>query len=194
MRKTLATWTLVLLGALFASEAAAQLWRGRGPMDGTVMDADGAPIDGVVVKAYLPDADGGREVTSDDEGEWAIGGLAGGLWQIDFVKDGYTTRQISLALSEGVRPRPIRMTLQRVEPTIDPNQKIADGLVRAAALMNADRFAEARQIYLDLLATYPEAHQLHPLVARAYHRDRQLDDARCGTCGSRSRPTPATPR
>ena len=53
------------------------------------------------------------------------------------------------------------MTLERVEPTIDPNAEIADGLVRAAELMNADRFTEARRIYMDLLAKYPEAHQLH---------------------------------
>ena len=177
MRKALAIGTLVLLGTGFASDAAAQLWRGRGRMDGTVMDTDGAPIEGVVVKAYLPDANGGREVTSDDEGRWAIGGLAGGRWQLDFIKDGFVRRQISLALTEGSRPRPVRMTLERVEPTVDPNAQIADGLVRAADLMNADRFAEARRIYLDLLATYPEAHQLHPLVARAYHGDQQLDDA-----------------
>ena len=141
------------------------------------MDADGAPIEGVVVKAYLPEGDGGREVASNDDGRWAIGGLAGGNWQLDFVKEGFTTRQISFALTEGVRPRPVRMTLERVEPVVDPNQEIADGLVRATDLMDADRFAEARQIYLDLLASYPEAHQLHALVARAYHADQQLDDA-----------------
>ena len=144
---------------------------------GPPLDVDGAPIAGVVVSAYLPDADGGKVVASNDKGAWAIGGIAGGRWLLDFTKDGFTTRQISLELSEGSRPRPVRMTLERVEPTIDPNAEIADGLIRAADLMNADRFAEARRIYLDLLATYPEAHQLHPLVARAYHGDRQLDDA-----------------
>ncbi len=176
MGKALATGTLVLLGTLFVSDAAAQLWQGRGRMDGTVMETDGTPIEGVV-KAYLPNASGGKEVTSDDEGRWAIGGLAGGRWQLDFIKDGFTTRQISLALPEGLRPRPVRMTLVRVEPTVDPNQEIADGLVRATDLMNADRFADARRIYLHLLATYPEAHQLHPLVARTYHADQQLDNA-----------------
>ena len=147
MRRTVATGLLVLLGAVFApdSEASAQLWRGRGRVAGTVTDDDGAPIAGVVVRAYLPDADGGKEVASNDEGEWSIGGIAGGQWQLDFIKDGFTTRQISLALSEGLRPRPVRMTLERVEPTVDPNAEIAAGLVRAADLMNADRFAEARR-------------------------------------------------
>ena len=99
MHRASAVGILVLLLTVFASEASAQLWRGRGRMDGTVMDADGAPIEGVVVKAYLPEGDGGREVASNDDG------------------------------------------------------------------------------YLDLLASYPEAHQLHALVARAYHADQQLDDA-----------------
>ena len=187
MRRALATGTLVLLGTVFATDATAQLWRGRGRVDGTVIGAEGAPLEGVVVKAYLPSADGGKEVTSNDEGEWAIGGIAGGRWQLDFIKEGYTTEQFSLALTEGVRPRPIRMRLVRVEPVVepvielapivDPNAEIADGLVRATDLMSDDRFAEARQIYLDLLATYPDVHQLHPLVARTYHLDQQLDDA-----------------
>ena len=177
MQRGLAAAIIVLLGTVWASDASAQFWRGRGRVAGSVADADGAPIPGVVVRAYLPAADGGTEVTTDDEGDWAIGGLAGGEWQLDFSKDGFVTRQISLALTEGSRPRPVSMTLERVEPTVDPNVEIADGLVRAADLMNTGRFAEARQIYLDLLASYPEAHQLHPLVARAYHGDGQLDDA-----------------
>ena len=69
------------------------------------------------------------------------------------------------------------MTLERVAPTVDPNAEIADGLVRAADLMNGGRFGEARGIYLELLGKYPEAHQLHPLMARAYHGDGLIDEA-----------------
>ena len=168
---------LLAAGAAFGAVEASAQWRGLARMDGSVTDADGQPLEGVVVRAYLPPADGGTEVTTDEEGEWAIAGLAGGRWELDFIKDGYATRQISVALTEGVRPRPVRMALERVVPAVDPNEEIADGLVRAAELMNGGRFAEARGIYLDLLGRYPEAHQLHPLVARAYHGEGLIDEA-----------------
>ena len=38
MRKSLATATLVLLGTVLASDASAQLWRGRGRVAGTVTE------------------------------------------------------------------------------------------------------------------------------------------------------------
>lgn len=176
MRRAVAIVLLAACAALGAVEASAQ-WRGLGRLDGSVTDVDGQPLEGVVVRVYLPPADGGTEVTTDADGEWAIAGLAGGRWELDFSKDGYATRQISIALSEGVRPRPVRMALERVVPAVDPNEEIADELVRAAELMNGGRFAEARGIYLELLGRYPEAHQLHPLVARAYHGDGLIDEA-----------------
>lgn len=177
MRRALAIGLLAVTGSVGAADASAQAWRGLARVDGAVTDQDGSPLGGVVVRAYLPAAEGGTEVTSDDDGEWAIGGLASGRWQLDFIKDGFTTRQISIPLSEGIRPRPVRMALERVAPVVDPNVEIADGLTRAADLMGAGQFAEARRIYLDLLGKYPEAHQLHPLVARAYHGDQQIDEA-----------------
>ena len=177
MRRAAAIALLAAGAALGAAEASGQVWRGLGRLDGTVSDADGQPIGGVVVRAYLPAGEGGTEVTTDGEGQWAMGGLAGGRWQLDFIKDGFATRQISVGLAEGSRPRPVRMTLERVAPAVDPNAEIADGLVRAAELMNGGRFAAALGIYLELLGKYPEAHQLHPLVARAYHGDGRIDEA-----------------
>ena len=177
LRRAAAIGLVAAVVALDAVEASAQAWRGLGRLDGSVTDAEGEPVAEVAVRAYLPAAAGRTEVTTDEEGEWAIGGLAGGQWELDFTKDGYVARQISVGLSEGVRPRPVRVTLERVVPAVDPNAEIADGLVRAADLMNGGRFAEARAIYLELLDKYPEAHPIHPLVARAYHGDGLIDEA-----------------
>jgi len=177
MRRAAAIGLLAAGVTLGVTEASAQLWRGLGRLDGSVTDTDGQPVAGVVVRVYLPAAEGGTEVTTDGDGGWAIGGLAGGQWELDFTKDGYVTRQLSVPLSEGVRPRPVRVTLERVVPAVDPNEEIAEALVRAAELMSGGRFGEARAIYLDLLDEYPEAHQIHPLVARAYHGDGQIDEA-----------------
>ena len=122
MRRAAAIGLVAAVVALDAVEASAQAWRGLGRLDGSVTDAEGEPVAEVVVRAYLPAAEGRMEVTTDEEGEWAIGALAGEQWELDFTKDDYVTR-------------------------------------------------------LELLDKYPEAHPIHPLVARAYHGDGLIDEA-----------------
>lgn len=149
--------------------ASAQVWRGMGRLAGKVTDESGTPIDGVVVKAYLPEAKGGTQTKTNRKGEWVIGGIARGQWELDFSKSGYETRQITLGLSEMQRTPPVEIKLKKVAPTVDPTEKIRQELLKAAELMQRKKFAEARGIYEQLLAKYPEAHQLHPLIARAYY-------------------------
>ena len=44
-------------------------------------------------------------------------------------------------------------------------------------LLEAGKFAEAREIYEPLLAKYPEAWQIEPLIARTYAGENKLDEA-----------------
>ena len=103
---------LVALAALaLASGASAQMWRGQGHVSGKVTDEAGNPIAGVIVKANLPSADGGTSAKTNKKGEWSIGGVAGGNWQLDFTKDGYEPRRISVRLQELSRIPPVEITL-----------------------------------------------------------------------------------
>ena len=165
-----------LLGlALFlaTSAAYAQDWRGLGRVGGKVVDEDtGQPIAGVVVKAMLPRSDnrGPGESKSNDKGDWAVGGLASGNWALDFVKEGYETRSISVPVSEGGGRRPMEIKMKKkAAPPPDPNVEIKSKLTEAASLMNAKQFAEARAIYEDLAATHPDVKQFRPLIARTYY-------------------------
>jgi tetratricopeptide (TPR) repeat protein len=154
-----------------ASVVHAQEWRGMGRVGGKVVDEAGRPIEGVTVKATLPDVGnkGPGPGKSNSKGEWAVGGLARGNWALDFVKDGYETKSISVSIAELSRTPPMEVVLKKAAPVVDPNAEIKQKLVQAAELMNAKQFAQARAIYEDLAATYPEVTQFRPLIARTYY-------------------------
>lgn len=165
---------LVALASLCAVSAAyAQDWRGMGRLGGKVIDEDtGQPIAGVTVKAMMPRSEnrGPGESKSNDKGEWAVGGLASGEWALDFSKEGYETRSISIGVTEGGGRRPMEVKLKKkAAPPPDPNVEIKAKLTEAAGKMNAKQYAEARAIYEELAARYPQVKQLRPLIARTYH-------------------------
>ena len=162
---------LALLLALGVAEAGdAQGWRGMGRVGGTVVDEDGKPIEGVIVKAMLPSADNqGPEEQSNRRGEWAIGGITRGTWALDFIKAGYETKSISVSISEFQRIPPMQIVLTKAAPVVDPSEVIKQKLVEAAGLMDAKQFADARAIYEGLSAQYPDVTQFEPLIARTYY-------------------------
>lgn len=167
-------WTragLMLALALGMSvPTAAQEWRGMGRVGGKVVDEAGQPIEGVTVKAMLPSAGNeGPEGKSNRKGEWAIGGIARGNWALDFVKDGYETRSITVSISELQRIPPMEIVLTKAAPVVDPNVEIKEQLIQAASLMNEKKYAEARAVYQDLSGKYPEVPQFEPLIARTYY-------------------------
>src|SRR5687768_14336572 len=173
--KHLIQLTSFIVLAIFASVsgAAAQEWRGMGRVGGFVLEEQTAqPLEGVEVKATLPTAGNRGPGTnkSKKNGEWAVGGLARGEWALDFSKDGYETRSISIGITEGGRIPPMEIRLKKKAPPVaDPNVVIKEQLVQAAAMMNAKQFAEARKVYEDLAAKYPEVKQFRPLIARTYY-------------------------
>ena len=146
-----------------------------GRVGGFVLDEEtGQPLEGVEVKATLPTAGNRGPATnkSKKNGEWAVGGLARGEWALDFSKEGYETRSISIGVSEGGRIPPMEIRLKKKAPAVqavDPNVEIKEQLTQAAAMMNAKQFADARKIYEALAAKYPEVKQFRPLIARTYY-------------------------
>ncbi len=151
--------------------AAAQEWRGQGRLAGKVTDESGAPLEGVVIRATLP-ASGNRgpgEQKTNAKGDWSLGGIARGTWALDFVKEGYETRSVSVPVSEGVRLPTMAITLTKIVVVVDPNAVIKERLIVAAALMADRQFAEARAVYEALAREYPDVKQFRPLIARAYH-------------------------
>lgn len=167
--------------AMPAAPAHAQEWRGVGRAGGFVVDEAKKPIQGVRVKATLPASQnrGPEPGTSKANGEWAVGGLTGGSWSLDFEKDGYETRRITVPISEGGRLLPLEIVMKKavVVVVVDPNEAIKVRLTEASALMSAGKFAEARMIYEALQTEHPQVKQFRPLIARAYYGEGNKEKA-----------------
>jgi tetratricopeptide (TPR) repeat protein len=157
--------------AILASSAPAwaQMWRGNGRVAGRVSDEAGKPLEGVTVKLFLPEGNGGLEVKSNKKGDFSAGGIASGNWQLDFIKEGYETRRLAVAIEQMNPKPPMEIVMKKAAP--DANQIIATQMKAAAGLVGEKKYAEAQAIYADLLAKYPQAFQLELSVARAYHAE-----------------------
>ena len=167
-----------LLVLVLVTAGSAQEWRGMGRVGGKVVDESGKPVDGVQVKAMLASAgNAGPSSKSNAKGDWAVGGIARGNWALDFSKEGYETRRISVAISEVNRIPPMEVVLKKTVPVADPNAEIKAKLTEAAALMNAKKFADARAIYEGLATKFPTVKEFRPLIARAYYGEGNKEKA-----------------
>lgn len=162
------TMVLLLAAVMTASAAMAQGSRGTGRISGKVVDEQNKPIVGVTVKAQKVGETQVFTATTNNKGEWAIGGLATGQWNVDFVKDGLETVQKAVGVVESGRVPPMPITMKPAPPKVDPNEEINKEMQRAAEHVQAGRLADARKVYEDLLAKYPNVHQFHSFIGRTY--------------------------
>jgi tetratricopeptide (TPR) repeat protein len=165
----------VIVAALSAPAFAQS--RGSGHVHGTVKDESGQPVEGVQVKAVKQ---GEKDVFTDKtnkKGEWSINGIAGGQWNLDFVKAGYETRSITAPVSEAQPLPPMPIEIKKAVEKVDPNTEIKAELQKAAPLLEAGKFAEARAIYEQVQQKYPDVWQVEPLIARTYAGENKPDEA-----------------
>ena len=169
---------IVALAAVFAlaGPAFAQS-RGAGHMAGVVKDESGKPVQGVKVTAQKAGEHDTFTDTTNKKGEWAINGLASGQWNLDFVKDGFETRKLTVPFSEFNRVPPMEVQLKPAVVKVDANADIRAQLEKAAPLMDAGKYADARAIYEAVLQKYPDAWRVEPLIARTYAGENKPDEA-----------------
>lgn len=139
-----------------ALSSAAQDWRGTGRLEGKVTDVDGKPLVGVTVKLDNPERGGGPTIKTDKKGKWAMLGLVGGNWNIDFELEGYEPKAISFRLpGEMVRVPPIEVSLEKAQPK-GPSAEVIAELDTAESLFKEGKYSEARAEFERLLVKLPE--------------------------------------
>lgn len=143
VKRLVAVFAVTALVAV-AGAASAQIWRGTGRMAGKVTDEAGKPIEGVKVKLFLPSGNGGTETTTNKKGEWGVGGITSGAWQVDFAKEGYETRKLTIDVEQLAPKPPMEIVLKKAAP--DANQIITGELKRAAGLVGEKKYAEAQAV------------------------------------------------
>jgi len=175
MKPRISSLIVFLALILITVSASAQDWRGAGRISGIVKDEAGQPVEGVAVKATRVGSNGGPQTKTNKKGEWALNGLNGGQWNIDFDMAGYETAKKTTNFQEHDSNPPMPVTLKKA--AVDPNVAIAADLNKAAELIKAQKYADARAIYENILAKYPEAYQVEPYIERTYYAEHNLDAA-----------------
>ncbi len=144
------TAALVLAAFGLALPTAAQDWKGMGRIAGKVVDPDGKPMADVSIKFELP----GRGATTgktDKKGQWALGGIAAGVWNLDFSAPGFVTRSLAVTLaSESARIPPVEVKLVK---SAGPPPELMAALNAGDQAFQAGRYAEARAEYEKALAS-----------------------------------------
>ena len=187
----LACLAAAYLAAAGSFPLAAQEWRGgRARVEGIVKNDKGEPIVGAKVRLRWKSNTEGPDLTTDKKGRWAILGIAGGSWNIDFEAPGYQTRQISAQLKEAERNPPIEIQLQPV-PQQAPggggevisvggkkvSKETAEAIEQGNAALEAKKYAEARAAYEKALTELPDNTAILMRIAAAAYADGKPDDA-----------------
>ncbi len=187
MTKRISSLALSLLLAA-APSLLAQEWRGgRARVEGSVKNERGEPIAGAKVSLRWKAHTDGPDLATDKKGKWAVLGLVGGTWSIDFEASGYVSKQISAQLKEGERNPPIEVQLQPAqavavrEEILLAGKKICNAAIAAAAGKSGDEakrsYAEARAEYSKALAEAPDNGPLLMRLAAAYYGEGNADEA-----------------
>jgi tetratricopeptide (TPR) repeat protein len=165
------TFVLVLSSAAVIS---AQV-RGDARLAGKIIDDQGQPLADVVIRATKKGETQPLQAKSNAKGEWALAQLAAGEWTLEFSKDGYEPQSGNVTLEETSNMDRVSVTLAKAKA--DPNVEIQGELKRADGMLRVNQFAEARKVYEDLLAKYPNVFQLHRFIAAAYAGEKNYPKA-----------------
>ncbi|MBM3284875.1 MAG: carboxypeptidase regulatory-like domain-containing protein, partial [Candidatus Aminicenantes bacterium] len=92
---------LALVLASASPEALAQAGRGKGRVQGLVLDEEGKPV--ISAKVVLELLSGERtqfEATTDKNGGWALIGLGSGNWKVTVSAEGYIPTTTTIPVSQ----------------------------------------------------------------------------------------------
>ena len=117
------------------------------------------------------------QAKSNKKGEFTVNGLAGGEWTLEFSKDGFDPQSGKVTVNENGGSPDITVKLakhvERVDPGVELKAKADEGM----ALLQGQKYAEARKIFEDLLAKFPDVVQLNAYIAQGYAGENNIPKA-----------------
>jgi tetratricopeptide (TPR) repeat protein len=167
---------LTLCVALAAGFLAAQDYKGKGRVNGLVLDQDNKPLEGVRIKFFLPKASGGFEVVSEKDGKFLAAWMANGNWNVDFEKIGYEIKKVVVEIAEQRKNPDIKMNLKKVEGLMLTDE-LKDSLTNANALFDKKDYEGALAGYQAMLAKYPDAYIIWQNVGNVHFTQEKYDQA-----------------
>jgi tetratricopeptide (TPR) repeat protein len=153
-----------------------QVYRGKGRLKGTVKDANGVGIPGVKVKLYHVKSEAGFEIITNQKGKWVANWLRHGLWYIDFEKEGYLPKKISVTVYELRRNPDIEIVLKKAKEPGFPKE-LLDQLDKGNSLYIKGKYEEAILEFQKILEKRPELYQININIGNAYMKKGDYETA-----------------
>lgn len=167
--KSMRIINLLIIFVLISLVASAQDWKGKGRLRGVVLTEDGKPIQGCkVILTSSRFISANLEYITDKKGEWKAPMIRGGVWNIDFVAEGYEIKKISTTVSEVLRGKPVEVKLKRTEKSV-VTEKVTGLLVKGNELFNQGKYQEALEEYKRIEAENPLFYQIHQNIGNCYY-------------------------
>lgn len=137
--------------------------KGKARIKGIITDTEGKPLEGVTVVLSSEKLATSFEVPTDAKGSFMISGMAGGAWNIDFLKEGYRPRRISTQVTELGYNKSIDLQLEKkVMVAPPPERKPGLDLVE-----EGNKLRETKD-YPGAIAKYEAALQVNPALFAVY--------------------------
>ncbi len=168
-----AVMALAVVLAVSSTAAAQSMVRG------TVVDAEGQPIEGATVTIQATEGIRSAETTTNDRGEFMQIGLSSGAYNVIVEKD--DLRQVLPArVTQGT---PVELDFQLTptsgltEEQIEANQAMQVLAASAIEALGAGRDDEAIQLFGDILVKVPDCGDCHYNLGVAYSNAERYDEA-----------------
>jgi Tfp pilus assembly protein PilF len=184
MKKTF-IFCAVLILIVGLSFSHAQAWRGKGRMSGTVKDASGNPLEGVVVRFESEKLQSSTELKTDKKGSWLMAGIQGGDWTVSFTKEGFKTETRDWQISSYEYNKPQETVLQpaaAASVAVGSQPKVPAGpdvsqVTAGRDLLALKDYAGAIAKFQEGLTKNPDLYQIYGDIARAQYEAGQPDEA-----------------
>ena len=172
---------LILSFFIGAQQVRAQGGRGKGRVQGLVLDEAGNPIAGAkVLLELMAKEPAQREAKTDKAGEWAMVDLGSGNWHVTVSFEGFIPTTTTTFISQ-LQKNP-KVVLKLKKPQIDKDAVITDEaslayIEQATKLFNEKQYDQSLAILEQFLAQNPKAYQVQLLIGDCYREKGELDKA-----------------
>ena len=175
MKKLSSAFTILLI-LFFAATVFSQAYRGKGRVSGLIKDEAGQPIMDVVVHLLHTKSNSSFDTKTDSKGLWEGNWIRGGLWYIDFKKEGYLPKNISVTINESTPNPDIETVMKKVKGTVIPKE-VMDKLDKANLLYDQKKYEEALAEFSKILVDFPEVYLININIGNTYYDMGKYDKA-----------------
>ncbi|MBN2409420.1 MAG: tetratricopeptide repeat protein [Candidatus Aminicenantes bacterium] len=173
---------LIIFGLLISvQQSAAQGGRGKGRLQGLVLDEEGNPIASAKVFLELMASESAERMeTTDKDGKWAMINLGSGNWRLTVSSEGYIPTTTSVFVSQLDRNPNVVLRLKK--PEISKDAVITDEaslayIEQATQLYNEKEYDQALVILEQFMVQNPKAYQVQILMGDCYREKGEIDKA-----------------